>query len=443
MMIALGIILGTLVFVGLLLLFNLRTLVYICEPNEVLIFSGRRRRVGNRSFGYRIVKGGMGFRRPIVERVDRLDLTNMVIDVSAHNAYSKGGVPLSVAGVANVKVAGHEPVLNNAIERFLGKSRIEIMQIAKATLEGSLRGVLATLTPEEVNEDRILFAEKLVQEVEHDMTALGLVVDTLKIQQVTDDVKYLDSIGRIKSAEIVREARIAEAIAQADAAVAAAENRLKEVEAQVKASIDVARAEAEKRLTDAITRRDAVVAEENAAVAAAVAQATAEVDVQTARVEQVRRRLEADVVAPAKAACEAAEAQAKADAAPIIQDGAARADALRILAKAWHAAGPNAREVFLVQKLDRIVEIITDAIATSKIEQITMIDTASGGGSAPMNALSLTEQIKQIFGVDVVEKLRSWEPPRRSVQAESRTSSPPPVEEDEVTPTDSRSAHEN
>ncbi|MER3414300.1 MAG: flotillin family protein [Armatimonadota bacterium] len=417
-MIAIGIILGTLAFVGLLLLFNLRTLVYICEPNEVLIFSGRRRRVGNRSYGYRIVKGGMGFRRPIVERVDRIDLTNMVIEVSAHNAYSKGGVPLTVAGVANVKIAGHEPVLNNAIERFLGKSRVEIMQIAKATLEGSLRGVLATLTPEEVNEDRILFAEKLVQEVEHDMTALGLVVDTLKIQQVTDDVKYLDSIGRIKSAEIVREARIAEAIAQADAAVAAAENRLKEVEAQVKASIDVARAEAEKRLTDAITRRDAVVAEENAAVAAAVAQATAEVDVQKARVEQVRRQLEADVVAPAKAACEAAEARAKADAAPIIEDGSARSDALRILAKAWHSAAPNAREVFLVQKLDRIVEIITNAIASSRIEQITMIDTASGGGSAPMNALSLTEQIKQIFGVDVVEKLRSWEPTRRSVQAE-------------------------
>lgn len=434
MMIALGIILGTLAFVGLLLLFNLRTLVYICEPNEVLIFSGRRRRLGDKIYGYRVVKGGMGFRRPIVERVDRLDLTNMVIDVSAHNAYSKGGVPLSVAGVANVKIAGHEPVLNNAIERFLGKSRAEIMQIAKATLEGSLRGVLATLTPEEVNEDRILFAEKLVQEVEHDMTALGLVVDTLKIQQVTDEVKYLDSIGRIKSAEIVREARIAEAIAQADAAVAAAENRLKEVEAQVKAAIDVARAEAEKRLADAITRRDALVAEENAAVAAAVAQATAEVEVQKARVEQVRRQLEADVIAPAKAACEAAEAKARADAAPIIQDGAARADALRILAEAWKAAGPNAREVFLVQKLDRIVEILTDAIASSKIEQITMIDTASGGASAPMNALSLTEQIKQIFGVDVVEKLRSWEPVKRGDDARTRQSSPPPAEGDRTNP---------
>ncbi|KXK18761.1 MAG: hypothetical protein UZ18_ATM001000759 [Armatimonadetes bacterium OLB18] len=66
-----------------------------------------------------------------------MDLTNMVIDVTAVNAYSKGGIPLSVQGVANVKVAGHEPLLNNAIERFLGKSRQEIIAIAKSTLEGS------------------------------------------------------------------------------------------------------------------------------------------------------------------------------------------------------------------------------------------------------------------------------------------------------------------
>jgi flotillin len=436
MMVALGIILGTLAFFALLFLLNLRTLIYICEPNEVLIFSGKRRRVGDRVYGYRVVKGGKGFRRPIFERVDRLDLTNMVIDVTAQNAYSKGGVPLTVAGVANVKIAGHEPVLNNAIERFLGKSRAEIMQIAKATLEGSLRGVLATLTPEEVNEDRILFAERLVHEVEHDMTALGLVVDTLKIQHVSDEVKYLDSIGRIKSAEIIREARIAEAIAQADAAVAQAENRLREVEAQVHAAIEVAKADADKRLADTLTRREALVAEEKAKVAAAVAQAQAEVEVQKARVEQVRRQLEADVIAPAKAQCEAMEAQAKANAAPIVQDGAARADALRTLASAWKSAGPNARQVFLVQKLDRIVEILTQAIAESRIEQITMIDTKGSGGTAPMNALSLAEQIKQIFGIDVVEKLRAWEP--SGAKPESQTPrrdrplpSEPPIQADE------------
>src|SRR5262245_7267328 len=145
------------------------------------------------------------------------------------------------------------------------------MQIAKATLEGSLRGVLATLTPEQVNEDRLIFAERLVQQVEDDMTALGLVVDTLKIQNVHDDVGYLSSIGRRKNAEVVRAARISEAVAHADAVVRASENRETEARAKITAHIEIARAEAQKKLTDALTRRDAVVAEEQATVAAAVA----------------------------------------------------------------------------------------------------------------------------------------------------------------------------
>src|SRR5687768_10154796 len=216
LVITIAIIAGVFLVVAILFLAGMRSLFYNCAPNEVLIFYGwaRRRIDAHREVGYRIVKGGLGFRKPLLERVDRMDLTNMVIDVSGSNAYSKGGIPLSVQGVANVKIAGHEPLLNNAIERFLGKSRAEIMQVAKATLEGSLRGILATMTPEQVNEDKILFAEKLVHEVEQDMTNLGLVVDTLKVQNVHDEVKYLDSIGRKKSAEVLSRARIAEAMAE-------------------------------------------------------------------------------------------------------------------------------------------------------------------------------------------------------------------------------------
>src|SRR5438132_411438 len=85
-------------------------LIYICAPNEVLIFSGSRSTSGNRSYGYRLIKGGRGTRWPLLERVDKMDLTNMVIDIQAVNAYSKGGIPLTVQGVANVKIAGHEPL---------------------------------------------------------------------------------------------------------------------------------------------------------------------------------------------------------------------------------------------------------------------------------------------------------------------------------------------
>ncbi len=394
--------------VGVIILFaSLRGLLYNCPPNEVLIFSGKRRREGDRTYGYRLVKGGTSLRVPFFERVDRMDLTNMVIDVSATNAYSKGGIPLTVQGVANVKIAGHEPVLNNAIERFLGRNRAELMNIAKANLEGSLRGILSTMTPEQINEDKILFAERLVHEVEGDMTALGLVVDTMKIQNVHDDVHYLDSIGRKRSAEVISTARIAETRAKSDSVVREAENLQREVEAQINGQIQLAKADAQRRLTDATTRRAAVVAEEQSAVAALVAQAQADLEVQKARIEQTRLRLMADVIQPAKARSEAAVSQARAAAQPVIADGQARADALRTLADAWTKAGPNARQVMLSQKLQPIIEALTATIADTKIDKITMIDSGTGGGNSPAKLMGTLEQIKQIYGIDVVEKVKA------------------------------------
>ncbi len=393
-------------FFGLL---SLQGSIFNCAPNEVLVFTGRRRRIGDRVVGYRVIKGGWGFRLPLLERVDRMDLTNMVIDLVATNAYSKGGIPLTVQGVANVKVAGHEPLLNNAIERFLGKSRQEIMGIAKATLEGALRGILATMTPEQVNEDKVVFAERLVQEVEQDMTALGLVVDTLKIQSVTDEVKYLDSIGRSKNAEVVSKARIAEAIAHATSVIRSAENMERETRAQIDAQIAIAKADADRRLTEIKTRRAALVAEEMAAVTAAVARAKAELEVQKARVEQVRHQLEADVIQPAIAGAEASEAVAKADVAAIIEEGRARADALRKVAESMHAAGASGKDLLLLQKLPQIVEALTSVVADTHVEKVTIIDPGAGGsgeGSLPVKAVAAFEQVKQLFGVDVAEKLR-------------------------------------
>lgn len=405
--IVMGAVLAVIAFLGVL---SLRKLIYICAPNEVLIFSGRTRGLGNRTVGYRLIKGGRGVRIPLLERVDRIDLTNMIIELGASGAYSKGGVPLTVHAVANVKVAGQEPVLNQAIERFLGRGRGDIIRVAKATLEGALRGVLATMTPEEVNEDKIKFAERLVEQAEADMNNLGLVVDTLNVQNVSDDVRYLDSIGRRKNAEIIRKSRIAEAIARADALVRQAENRLKESTAQIQARVDIARANAAKRLADIESRRGALVAEEQATVGQAVAQALAEVEVQKARVEQVKAQLEADVVQPAKAACQAAEEKARADAAPIIEDGRARAEVLDTMAEAWRDAGSHARDVFLLQKFDTILPMITGVIAESRIQKLTMIDGRAPGVSGddlPLRAKGTVEQVKEIFGVDLVERLQA------------------------------------
>jgi len=410
---------------------SFRNFLYTCSPNEVLIFSGTRRREGNRIYGYRLVKGGTSIRKPFFEKVDRMDLTNMVIDVSATNAYGKGGIPLTVQGVANVKIAGHEPVLNNAIERFLGRNRAEIMNIAKATLEGSLRGILSTMTPEQVNEDKILFAERLVHEVEGDMTALGLVVDTMKIQNVHDEVHYLDSIGRKLGAEVISTARIAETRAKSDSVVREAENLEREVQAQINGQIEFAKADAQRRLIDATTRRAAVVAEEQSTVAALVAQARADLEVQKARIEQTRFRLQADVIQPAKAKAESSETLAKAAAQPLIAEGQARADALRSLAESWAKAGPNARQVLLSQKIQPIIEALTSTIADTKIEKVTIIDSKmSGGKASPASLLGPLEQIKEIYGIDIVDKIKQM----GEKAAPAKAASAPVINASEQTP---------
>lgn len=408
-------ILIALIIVGVLALFGfigLKSLFYNCAPNEVLIFSGGSRNIGTREVRYRLVKGGFGIRVPLLERVDRMDLTNMVIDLTASNAYSKGSIPLTVNGVANVKVAGHEPVMNNAIERFLGMDRPMIMMIAKATLEGSLRGVLATLTPEQVNNDRILFAERLVQEVEQDMTALGLVVDTLKIQNVSDDVGYLDSIGRVRNAEMISQARMAEAKAKAEAAVASAKNMEIEAQARVTADMSIAKAEAERRLSETLSQREALIAEQTAAVAADVAKSTAEIAVQTARLEQIKGQLEADVIEPAIAASKAAENAAASRVASIIEDGRARAEALKKIAETWQQSGNNARDIMVLQKLEPIIRQLAASVASTPIDRMTILD--QGGDMGKL--LALNEQAKQVLGIDIVEKLKSLGQPVREVR---------------------------
>ena len=215
---------GTVVLALIVLAVILKRMIYICPPNEVLIFSGSHHRVEDKQLGYRVVQGGRGVRIPMIEVVDRMDLTNMVIELRVQGAYSKGGIPLNVQGVANVKVSSKVTQLANAVERFLTMTREQIMAIARETLEGNLRGVLSTLTPEEVNQDREKFAGELLHEADHDLARLGLELDTLKIQHVSDDKGYLDSIGRRQTAELFKRSRIAEAENQALAAENAASN---------------------------------------------------------------------------------------------------------------------------------------------------------------------------------------------------------------------------
>lgn len=378
----------------------IRNLYYICQPNEVLIFAGSSRQIdGQRKVGYRLVKGGSSIRTPLLERALRMDLTNMIIDLKVANAYSKGGIPLTVEGVANIKIAGEEPTIHNAIERLLGKSRQEIEQMAKETLEGNLRGVLASLTPEQVNEDKIAFAKSLLDEAEDDLEKLGLVLDTLKIQNISDDVRYLDSIGRKQQAELLRDARIAEAEAKAESAIQTAENEKITSIRRTDRDIGIAKAEAERRIQDAITKQEAMVAEAEAEIASALARIQAELPVQQERIKQVLQQMQADVVAPAEAECKRAISQARGDAAQILEAGKAQVEGTQHLAESWQTAGASARDIFLLQKLEVLLKTLSSTVPDIEVQNVTVID-AQHGDAAPKIA-SFIEQLRQTIGLDI------------------------------------------
>lgn len=402
---------GVLVAAVLVITVIVSRLIYICPPNEVLIFSGTHRRVSDqdeRVVGYRLVQGGRGVRWPLIEIVDRMILTNMIIELRVTGAYSKGGIPLNVQGVANVKVSSATSSLANAIERFLGRSREEIISVARETLEGNLRGVLATLTPEEVNQDREKFARELLHEADADLARLGLELDTLKIQHVSDDKGYLDSLGRRQSAELIMRSRIAEAENQATAAERSAENQQNQEIARIEADIATARAEAARRIGEAQTRKVALVAEQRSEVQAQLARATADVQVQNARLGQVRFQLIADKVKPAEARRAQMVETARGTAAKIHEEGKATAAAIRHLAQTWQRAGDSARQIFVAQKLTSLVQTLMGTVGDISIHKTTFIDTqlVGGGGNFAVNAAVTNEQLKSTLGVDLAALAR-------------------------------------
>jgi len=404
-----------------------KKMLFICQPNEVLIFSGAHRRVGQRKVGYKVIRGGRKLKLPLIEVVDRMDLTNMAINVSVRGAYSHGGIPLNVEGVANIKVAGVEPILGAAVERLLGKGRPEIMSIAKETLEGNLRGVLAKLTPEQVNEDKLAFARQLMDEADNDLNRLGIVLDTLKIQNVSDEVGYLDSIGRIKGAEIRRDAVIAEANNKAASVVKDATNVQETELVRIAAAIRTMEADVKRKIADAQTQRAALVAEQKGEIAADVAQAQAEVEVQKARIEQVKRRLEADIIEPARAQMEATINDARGQAAKIVEEGKANVQVLSQITAAWKQAGDNARDVFLLQKLQRLVETMTHTVEAVKVDKITVLGVGQSGDGLAPKVISAAEQIKATLGVDILGALqqRIQPPLATAIEIESGPPTPP------------------
>jgi flotillin len=393
------------------------SLIIICPPNRVAVISGRSRVLSDgRSVGYRILRGGRTLRIPLIEKVAWMDLNTIPLEVSVTNAYSAGAIPLNVQGIANVKVSSREGLLENAAERFLGVPTATIGQIAKETLEANLRGVLATMSPEEVNEDRLKFSHQLITEADDDIKTLGLELDVMKIQNVTDDNLYLESVGRRLTAEVVKEARVAEANRMAESEEAEAAGRERAQIAGVQADKNIVEEQNMLRVRTAELDAIARAKEEEASVAGDIARATAEQELEQTRIELERRRLEADVVTPARANLEAKQLEAQAGAAKIIEDGKAQVEVFRRLTDQYQAAGDDGQRIFVLNMLPDLVDKIVSTVSGVSIDRVAVIDAGGGNGGSggipafmsqlPAAVVSMSEQIEAATGVDILGSMR-------------------------------------
>jgi len=193
--------------------------VHTCGPNECIVISGGC--FG--STGKNMVTGSWAWAWWLVTDVQKMSLEVMTLNPVCDNVETKQGVPLTVTGVAQVKIMKNPELLGIAAEQFLGKREDEITDTILQTLEGHLRAILGTLTVEEVYKDRDQFANLVREIAAPDVGRMGIEILSFTIKDVYDNVEYLASLGKTQTAVVKRDAEIGVAQANRDAGIREAE----------------------------------------------------------------------------------------------------------------------------------------------------------------------------------------------------------------------------
>jgi len=193
--------------------------IHTCGPNEAVIVSGGC--FG--SSGKNMVSGSWAWAWWLVTDVQKMSLEVMTLNPLCDNVETKQGVPLTVTGVAQVKIMKDPALLEIAAEQFLGKKEDEITETILQTLEGHLRAILGTLTVEEVYKDRDQFAALVREIATPDVGKMGIEILSFTIKDVYDNVDYLASLGKSQTAAVKRDAEIGVAQANRDAGIREAE----------------------------------------------------------------------------------------------------------------------------------------------------------------------------------------------------------------------------
>ncbi|GLH02888.1 Flotillin-1 [Gryllus bimaculatus] len=418
-----------------------------CGPNEALVISG---------CGYRkplLIPGGRAFVWPGVQQCQKISLNTMTLQVDSPKVYTCEGVPISVTGIAQVKIQGqNKEMLATACEQFLGKKDAEIRQIALLTLEGHQRAIMGTMTVEEIYKDRKKFSKQVFEVASSDLVNMGITVISYTLKDVSDDQGYLMSLGMARTAEVKRDARMGEAEARRDAKIKEAYAEQQRMESRFLNDAEIAKAQRDFELkkaaydTEIFTKRaEAELAYELQAAKTRqrikeeqmqikVVERGQEIAVQDQEIQRKERELEATVRKPAEAEKFKLETLAEAHKKRVVLEAEAEAEAVKIRgeaeafaieakakaeaeqmakkADAWKEYEKAAMIDMLLNTIPKVAAEVSAPI--SKAKKITMVSSGNGDvGASKLTSEVLDivskvpEVVKNITGVDIVRSVQA------------------------------------
>jgi flotillin len=412
-----------LVIVLIIVLILIRAWYRVAKADEALVIVGKRQKSvdGQSSSRITVITGGGAIVNPLTQRAEMISLRARQIKMEP-TAQSSNGVTVNVSGVALVKIGSDQESVRLAAERFASQDKA-IEQFTTEQLEGSLRGVVATLTVEELMRDRQRLSDQIAEGIKTDLSSQGLILDSFQIQGITDTNGYISALGAAEVERVKREAQVARINAEREIRarqIATDEANLIEQTALDKnsaaAKAEVGRANAEAEQAEALAR-----AERQQAVLMQEADNTqARLDSEIKRVAdanlyQRQRGADADAYARVKAAQAQAEiaeqeatatrvrAQAEADAIRVAGD--ARAAAITAEAE---ALSHNQQALLAQRALEALVPMMTEfARGYDKVGSITVL--GGEGASGHLAAESATglratfDAVRAATGLDLGE----------------------------------------
>merc|ERR1719147_219352 len=368
----------------------------------------------------------------------------MTLNPVCDNVETKQGVPLTVTGVAQVKIMKDKQFLGIAAEQFLGKREEEITDTILQTLEGHLRAILGTLTVEEVYKDRDQFANHVREIAAPDVGRMGIEILSFTIKDVYDNVDYLASLGKTQTAVVKRDAEIGVAQANRDAGIREAECEKSAMDIKYstdtkiednsrgfkmqKANFDteVNTAKAEAQMAYELQAAKIQQRIRNEEIQIQVVERRKQIEIEEQEIKRKEKELISTVRLPAEAEAykvqtvaegnrtktvEAARADGEkirliggAEAKAVEAVGRAEAESMRMKASAYKQYGDAAILALVLEALPQIAAEVSAPLA--KTDQIVLV----GGGNNTTNEVNklmatLPPSIQALTGVDLTGAL--------------------------------------